>query len=128
MGFHNSLKNVLNIRKMFGSRSPRTIRKAPARCRPSLEALENRLAPATLGTYSVVEGPTAGADSVVLGASAAWTATSNSSFLHVATGSTSGSGNALIKYSFDANSGATRSGTLTIAGQTLTVTQAGSTY
>ena len=31
-------------------------------------------------------------------------------------------------FSFDANPGATRTGTLTIAGQTLTVTQAGSTY
>jgi sugar lactone lactonase YvrE len=76
----------------------------------------------------VVEGPTAGADAVVLASTTAWTATSNNSFLHITTGSTSGSGNALIKYSFDANSGATRSGTLTIAGQTLTVTQAASTY
>ena len=31
-------------------------------------------------------------------------------------------------FSYDANTGATRTGTLTIAGQTLTVTQAGSTY
>jgi uncharacterized repeat protein (TIGR01451 family) len=33
------------IRKLF-ARQPRTIRKAPARCRPRLEALEDRLAPA----------------------------------------------------------------------------------
>src|SRR6266542_763268 len=30
------------IRKLFASRTPRTLRKAPARCRPSLEALEDR--------------------------------------------------------------------------------------
>jgi DNA-binding beta-propeller fold protein YncE len=33
-----------------------------------------------------------------------------------------------VIFTFDANPGATRTGTLTIAGQTLTVTQAGSTY
>ena len=40
----------------------------------------------------------------------------------------SGTGNGLATFTFDANTGLTRSGTLTIAGQTLTVTQAGSTY
>jgi streptogramin lyase len=116
------------IRKLFQSHRPRTIRRASAQRQLSLETLEDRFAPASLGTSSVVEGPAAGADSVVLGATGAWTATSNSPFLHVTTGSTSGSGNALVKYSFDANTGATRTGTLTIAGQTLTVTQVGSTY
>ena len=39
------------IRTLFESRSPRTIRKAPVRCRPSLEALEDRAVPAvTFGT------------------------------------------------------------------------------
>ena len=90
--------------------------------------LEDRLTPATLGIYSVVEGPAAGGDAVVLGATAAWTATSNASFLHVTTGSASGSGNVPIQYSFDANSGATRSGTLTIAGMTFTVARGGSSY
>ena len=42
--------------------------------------------------------------------------------IRAATGSTN------VVFSYDANPGATRSGTLTIAGQTLTVTQAGSTY
>jgi streptogramin lyase len=99
-----------------------------ARLRPDLEILEDRCAPAVLGTSSLLEGPAAGVDSVVLGASGAWTATSNSPFLHLTAGSTSGTGNALVKYSFDTNSGATRSGTLTIAGLTLTVTQAASSY
>ena len=34
-------------RRLF-ARTPRTIRQAPARCRPRLETLEDRLAPATL--------------------------------------------------------------------------------
>ena len=40
----------------------------------------------------------------------------------------SGTGSTNVVFSYDANPGATRTGTLTIAGQTLTVTQAGSTY
>ena len=108
-------------------------RRAARSTRFNVESLEDRVTPATLGTYSVVEGPAAGNDSVVLAATGAWTAATNStfvdsSFLHVTAGSTSGTGNAVVQYSFDANSGATRSGTLTIAGQTYTVTQAGSTY
>ena len=54
-----------------------------------------------------------------------WTATANASWLHT---TSSGTGNGLAIFTFDANSGATRSGTLTIAGLTLTVTQAGSSY
>src|SRR5262249_31267440 len=42
--------------------------------------------------------------------------------------SSSGTDNGLATLTFDANPGATRSGTLTIAGLTLTVTQVGSTY
>ena len=54
-----------------------------------------------------------------------WSATSNASWLHT---TSSGTGQRPGHLYFDANSGATRSGTLTIAGQTLTVTQAGSSY
>jgi streptogramin lyase len=96
--------------------------------RPWLEALEDRLAPASLGRSSVVEGPAAGSDAVILADTGSWTAVSNATFLHVTTGSASGSGNALVQFSFDANGGATRSGTLSIAGLTFTVTQAGSGY
>src|SRR5262245_61998211 len=42
------------IRSLF-ARTPRTIRKAPARCRPSLEALEARLAPATITVTSTLD-------------------------------------------------------------------------
>ena len=72
-----------------------------------------------------LEGPSAGSGSYVVAATGAWTATSNASWLHTSSG---GTGNGLAAFTFDANTGATRIGTLTIAGQTLTVIQAGSTY
>ena len=80
---------------------------------------------ADLATYSLVEGPAAGSDSDLVSSIGAWTATANASWLHT---SSSGSSNGLAVFTFDANTGATRTGTLTIAGATLTVTQAGSTY
>jgi hypothetical protein len=53
---------------------------------------------------------------------APWTATSNASFITVVGGS-SGTGNGTVTVTIAANSGPTRSGTLTIAGQTVTITQ-----
>lgn len=55
-----------------------------------------------------------------------WIATSNAQWLHITSGAT-GSGNGSVAYSVDPNSGAPRNGTLTIAGQTFTVNQDGST-
>ncbi len=78
-----------------------------------------------LGTTALVESPASGSDSDIVTFSGAWTATTTTSWLHT---SSSGTGNGLATFTFDANTGATRTGTLTIAGQTLTVTQAGSTY
>jgi hypothetical protein len=124
------------IRKLF-TRTPRTVRQAPARCRPRVEALEDRLTPSTLGTTALLEGPAAGSDADIVVASGAWWATANASWLHT---SSSGTGSGLATFTFDPNPGATRSGTLTISEltfdgqtvtvteQTLTVTQAGSTY
>ena len=74
---------------------------------------------------ALLEGPASGTDSDIVAATGAWSATANASWLHT---TASGTGNGLATFTFDANSGATRSGTLTIAGQTLTVTQAGSSY
>ena len=54
---------------------------------------------------------------------ATWTATANAAWLHLTLANQSGTGSTNVVFSFDANPGATRSGTLTIAGQTLTVTQ-----
>jgi len=83
-----------------------------------------------LGTIALWMGPTGGSNSVLLAvtpATGAWTATANAAWLHVAVANQSGTGGAYVIFSCDANLGATRTGTLTIAGQTLTVTQAGST-
>jgi C1A family cysteine protease len=55
----------------------------------------------------------------------AWTAVSNAGWITVTSGA-SGTGNGTVDYSVTANAGAkARSGTLTIAGKTFTVTQAG---
>ena len=53
-----------------------------------------------------------------------WTATSNSAFISI-TGAASGVGTGLLSYVVQPNTGAARSGTLTIGGQTLTVNQSG---
>jgi hypothetical protein len=53
----------------------------------------------------------------------AWTASSNASWITITTGA-SGSGNGSVAFNVAANSGGGRSGTLTIAGQTFTVSQA----
>ena len=51
-----------------------------------------------------------------------WTAVSNASFITVTAGA-SGTGSGAVTYSVAANAGAARTGTLTVAGQTVTVTQ-----
>jgi len=53
-----------------------------------------------------------------------WTAVSNASWITV-TGGASGSGNGTTSYSVAANTGTARTGTITIAGNTFTVTQTG---
>jgi Zn-dependent metalloprotease len=68
-----------------------------------------------------------GSVSVTAGAGCSWTATSNATFITI-TGGSSGSGNGTVTYSVAANTATTsRTGTLTIAGKTFTVTQAGTT-
>ena len=63
--------------------------------------------------------------SVTTGSGCTWTATSNDAWITITSGA-SGSGNGSVGYSMAANSEASpRTGTLTIAGQTFTVTQAG---
>jgi sugar lactone lactonase YvrE len=85
----------------------------------------------SLGTSALWEGPSVGSDSVVLAvmpATGAWTATNDVPWLHLSPANQGGTGSTNVIFSYDDNPGATRSGTLTIAGQTLTVNQAGSTY
>ena len=55
--------------------------------------------------------------------SCAWTASSNASWISLSSGS-SGTGSGVVTYSVSPNSGSARSGTITVAGQTFTVTQA----
>src|SRR6185369_329753 len=61
---------------------------------------------------------------VTAGAGCGWTAVSNDAWITITSGS-SGSGNGSVGYSVAANVGGTRNGTITIAGQTFTVTQTG---
>ena len=58
-------------------------------------------------------------------AGCAYTAVSNNAFITVTSGA-SGSGNGSVVFTVAANSGAARTGTITVAGQTLTVNQAAS--
>jgi DNA-binding beta-propeller fold protein YncE len=96
-----------------------------------LSAAQGQTTNYALGTATLVVGPAAGTNSVVLGvtpATGAWTATNNAGWLHLSPANEGGTGSTNVIFSYDANPGATRSGTLTIGDQTLTVTQAGSTY
>jgi hypothetical protein len=63
-----------------------------------------------------------GSVSVTAPAGCAWTATSNDPWITITTGA-SGSGNGVVGYSVAADAGVQRIGTMTIAGQTFTVTQ-----
>ena len=80
----------------------------------------------SLGTTALLEGPGSGSDAVLLNAGTAWSANSHAPWLQLSV--TSGTGSASVGFSFAANTGAARTGTLTIAGLTLTVTQAGAGY
>ena len=74
-----------------------------------------------LGSSAAATGTVA----ITTGASCGWTATSNAAWLTISNGA-SGSGNGSVTYNVAANtSTASRTGTMTIAGQTFSVTQAG---
>ena len=60
---------------------------------------------------------------VTAGAGCTWSATSNANWITL-TGATGGTGNGSVPYSVAANTGAARTGTLTVAGLTYTVNQA----
>lgn len=79
----------------------------------------------SINPTSASVGSTSSSGSTVLTAAAgcAWTAVSNSDWLTVTSGA-SGSGGSTVGYSAAANSGALRTGTITIGGQTFTVNQA----
>jgi hypothetical protein len=77
----------------------------------------------TSASYAAAGG--SGSVSVTAGAGCTWSAASNATFITITAGSP-GSGNGTVSYSVASNTGTTsRTGTMTIAGQTFTVTQAG---
>jgi hypothetical protein len=61
---------------------------------------------------------------VTAGVGCSWTATSNAAWITV-TGGATGTGNGTVSISVAANTGSAREGTLTIAGQTYTISQSG---
>jgi hypothetical protein len=82
-----------------------------------------------LSANSVNVSAVAGSGSVIINTATGctWTATSNASWI---TSNSSGSGSGTISFSYQANTGPARSGTITVGGQTFTVNQAatGCTY
>lgn len=86
-----------------------------------------------VGTTNLFEGPATGEDTVTLGVTPLnlpWIATANAPWLTAV--DSSGNGSANVLFSFQANPGPTRTGTLTLATAitnfTITITQAGSNY
>ncbi|HLJ51095.1 MAG TPA: SBBP repeat-containing protein [Bryobacteraceae bacterium] len=76
---------------------------------------------------NVAAGGSTGSVAVTCSASdAAWTASSNAPWVTI-TSMATGQGSGTVSYSIAANSGASRSGNITIAGQTFTISQAGTT-
>ena len=81
-------------------------------------------------TYSITPtsntiGASGGSGSVAVttASNCAWTASSNNSWIGITSGA-SGTGNGTVAFSVSANTGASRTGTLTVAGQTFSITQA----
>ncbi|HTB20322.1 MAG TPA: BACON domain-containing carbohydrate-binding protein [Bryobacteraceae bacterium] len=80
----------------------------------------------TLNSYASIVGSSAGSGTLTLTATGAWTASSNAGWLQLSAGSTSGTGNATIQFTYPANTNAAaQSGVLTIGGLTFTLTQVG---
>ncbi len=78
-------------------------------------------------SQNFIAGGGTGSVNVTAGATCAWTATSNAAWITITFGS-NGTGNGTVTFLVDANqSTSQRQGTMTIAGQTFTVTQAGET-
>ena len=103
-----------------GGTTPSTLSNAfmvSSPCAPSLSA--------SSATFTAVAST--GTVSVTAGTGCSWTASSNASWITVNSGA-SGTGTAAVGYSVAANAAtASRTGTLTVAGQTFTVTQNGVT-
>jgi pseudomonalisin len=79
----------------------------------------------TLTPTSASYGWGGGRGSITVNANVSWTAVSNASWITITSGSSSANGNKVVAYSVNLNSGASRTGTITVAGVTFTVTQSG---
>ena len=73
---------------------------------------------------NVDAGGGTGSVNVTTQSGCSWTAVSNAPWIHVTSGD-SGTGSGTVNYSVDENTGSARTGTMTIAGHTFTVIQAG---
>ncbi len=75
-------------------------------------------------SQSFTTGGGSGSVAVAAGAGCAWTAVSNAAWITI-TGGSSGSGNGTVNYYVSSNTGSARTGTMTIAKQTFSVSQSG---
>ena len=75
-------------------------------------------------SVTVAAAGATGSVAVTAGSGCSWTAASHDAWITV-TGGASGTGNGTVSYSVAANTASQRTGTVTIAGQTFTVTQEG---
>jgi hypothetical protein len=109
-------QNVLNAnRDTIGAWEQFVLTDIPAMCSYTASPTQQAVSSGG-GNYSVA---------VTTAAGCGWTVTNNASWLTV-TSATNGCGNATISYTVAANTGNTRSATLTVvAGQVVTITQAG---
>lgn len=83
----------------------------------------------TVGANSRLEGPGSGLDNVALNvypSSATWNALTNVPWLHLS--ASSGAGTTNLAFTYDANTGPTRTGMIYVASQTISIYQAGSNY
>lgn len=84
------------------------------------------------GSSSVTLSPTSakyswsgGRGSITVSANVPWTAVSNVNWISITSGSSSANGNTTVNYTVTVDIGSSRTGTITIAGVTFTVTQSG---
>ncbi|MHB9096535.1 MAG: BACON domain-containing protein [Syntrophales bacterium] len=73
-----------------------------------------------------IGGPTGNKGTVAVESSCSWSAATTAAWITITAGAT-GAGNGTVSYTVSANTGIARTGTMTIGGQTLTVTQEGTT-
>ncbi len=88
------------------------------------QAANCTVTPSPLDNAIAAAGATGRVVTVTAGSGCGWTATSNASWITITSGA-SGSGGGSVTFNVAANTGASREGTLTVAGQAVTVTQAG---